>query len=84
MLKIGPRKETTTAAPRSARGIPQTGFASGSFPAVFHRGITNTLVRAIEQHSRPIAVLGRRVMPRWPSFRTARSEGLVRKTRDQF
>ena len=27
------RKETTAAARRSARGLPQTGFASGSFPS---------------------------------------------------
>ena len=56
---------TTAAALRSACAVTQAGFASGSFPQSRSTGsITNTLVGAIGQQSRPIARLGRHVMPR--------------------
>ena len=57
-----PKEGATAAALRSARGVPQAGFASGSLPLSPTTRITNTLVRAIGQHSRPIVLLGRHVM----------------------
>jgi len=56
---------TTAAALRSTCAVTQVGFASGSFPQSRSTvSITNTLVGTIGQQSRPIARLGRHVMPR--------------------
>ena len=56
---------TDPAARRPARGVPQASLASGSLPHLSHRGGDNEHPASglSERQSRPIVLLGRRVMP---------------------